>query len=246
MNEKGFSIEQIEAFLELVDLSYQKKYCVRNTPYGFRLMVIRKMLERIYKQLIKRNLNLYIPYGDDFLYDCSQFIKESNQKIYGYNEMRNTIQKENSYPMESNLDKRVDTLSRILSNWLVISDDYLYFEKDLESHLSSTLKRYYGTENVKEQYSIGGFLGLKTDIDLFNGEIGIELKIYDHLSASELQRLIGQVVYYTNRVYKERFIVFIVGRNEPDAIIKELSVFLKAIGGNVIYKKSLPFESKWL
>ena len=60
----------------------------------------------------------------------------------------------------------------------------------------------YGPTNVHTQYSVGGFLGLKCDIDLFNSKCcGIELKLAKQIAgnSSAYERLIGQVVYYSER-----------------------------------------------
>lgn len=71
-------------------------------------------------------------------------------------------------------------------------------------------------EDAVPQYNIGGYLGLKIDIDIGNGKVGVEVKLADSLldSATEIQRLIGQAVYYHKKRYMGNLIVAVVGRRE--------------------------------
>jgi hypothetical protein len=86
---------------------------------------------------------------------------------------------------------------------------------------------------------VGGFLALKTDLDVGNGLVGVELKIAENLTASEMQRLIGQVVYYKKRYYENNLIVFIAGRSALTSSLSELIEFLNELGAKVIYYHAL-------
>lgn len=82
---------------------------------------------------------------------------------------------------------------------------------------------------------MGGFLALKTDIDVGNGQVGIELKIADNLTATDMQRLIGQVIYYKKRFYNNNLLVVIAGRNSISSAFKELIDFIEELGVKVLY-----------
>ncbi len=87
--------------------------------------------------------------------------------------------------------------------------------------------------DVVPQYNIGGYLGLKIDIDLGNGRVGVEVKLATSLlKATEAHRLIGQAVYYQQRRYKDSLIVAVVGRSEEleYPMLKELRSFLESFG----------------
>ena len=81
-------------------------------------------------------------------------------------------------------------------------------EKRVQNNLLAQLKERYGQSNVNTEFSVGGHWGMKCDLDLFHGKIGIELKVAEQLkSASNVERLIGQVVYYMKKQYGNNLIV---------------------------------------
>ena len=97
-------------------------------------------------------------------------------------------------------------------------------EKKVEKIIFDQLEILY-KDQVHRQYNIQGYLGLKCDIDLGDGQVGIELKLANQLSnsSSNIERLLGQVLYYSKRTYKENLIVIVVGlEKEYDLKIKEL------------------------
>ncbi len=78
-------------------------------------------------------------------------------------------------------------------------------------------------DKVHRQYNIQGFLGLKCDLDIGDGQVGIELKLANQLSTTNIERLLGQVLYYSKRTYKENLIVLVVGlEKEYDQKVREL------------------------
>ena len=93
-------------------------------------------------------------------------------------------------------------------------------------------------EAVAEQYSVGGFLGLRIDLDIGNGSVGIEIKLADSLlsGTAEMQRLLGQVVFYSHRRYKDSLVVAIVGDRESllDPSLKELIAFIDSLGARCV------------
>lgn len=113
-------------------------------------------------------------------------------------------------------------------------------ETEVERIIAKQLRGHYGDNNVHQQYSVGGFLNLKCDIDLFDSKCcGIELKLASQLkSSSAKERLIGQAVYYSKRCYQNRQIVLVVGtKKEYDTTIKEVQDFLEEFGVIFIYKE---------
>ena len=126
------------------------------------------------------------------------------------------------------------TVQNALEN-LIIPKRRLTAEVDFEKFVTEQLAYIFGKERVHRQYSVGGFLALKTDIDLGNGQVGIELKIADNLSATDMQRLIGQVVYYKRRFYNNNLLLFIVSKSTINPTIKELKDFVEELGTTVIF-----------
>ena len=103
-------------------------------------------------------------------------------------------------------------------------------EKAVESVIAKQLIEIYGKQNVKRQYAVGGFLSLKCDIDLFDSKCcGIELKLAKSLNATTMQRVIGQVMYYSRRRYKDNgLILLVIGTSsELDPTLNELKSFIE-------------------
>ena len=130
------------------------------------------------------------------------------------------------------------TVQTALEN-LVISKRRLTSEADFEKFVTEQLADIFGKERVHRQYSVGGFLALKTDIDVGNGQVGIELKIADNLSATDMQRLIGQVVYYKRRFYNSNLLLFFVSKSTINPTIKELKDFVEELGTTVIFTTAI-------
>lgn len=110
-------------------------------------------------------------------------------------------------------------------------------EKSVENKVAAHLRTHF--EDVHQQYHVEGFLGLKVDIDI-RTEVGIELKLAKDLkSAASIQRLFGQVIYYSHKKYESDLIVFIVGtaeeRREP--MLKEVMDFLEELDVYVVFSK---------
>ena len=130
-----------------------------------------------------------------------------------------------------------------IKEYLSVPKSYCYkTEADVERIVAKQMVEEFGSENVKRQYAVGGFLNLKCDIDLYDGQCGIELKLAKQLSnATNLQRVIGQVFYYSQRRYKNTgLILLIVGtKEELDPNLKELKSFVEQIPGvHFMYKQA--------
>lgn len=135
---------------------------------------------------------------------------------------------------EKGLSISFENVITVLEN-LIVLKRRLTSEADLERFIAIQLAYVFGKEKVSTQYSVGGFLALKTDIDIGNGQVGIELKVADNLGATDMQRLIGQVIYYRKRFYNNNLLVFIAGRNSISSHFTELKDFIEELGIKVIY-----------
>ncbi len=109
-------------------------------------------------------------------------------------------------------------------------------EKNVENVVSKALHSSFN--HLKQQYNIGGYLGLKVDIDLGDGQVGIEVKLAKDLNTSGIQRLFGQVLYYSRRVYRKNLIVLIVGTDKQQTqVIKEVQSIIMEQGIQYYYLK---------
>lgn len=112
-------------------------------------------------------------------------------------------------------------------------------ENKVQRSIAKQLKDIYGSDMIDTEYSIGGHKGMRCDIDIANGAVGLELKVAEQLkSASNIERLVGQVVYDCWCRYKHNnFIVVVVGKEkENDAAMKELADIIHSLGAKFIFK----------
>jgi hypothetical protein len=143
--------------------------------------------------------------------------------------------------MENILSPQVDEVLAFLNTLQhKIKNRQLTSESYVEKISLSALKQEF--EDAHSQFNVGGYFGFKIDIDLFNGGTGIEIKLYNELlnSASNVQRLLGQVLYYSKRRYGKNLIILIVGREEGERnpIIKELKEIICSIDATFLYLKT--------
>ena len=142
----------------------------------------------------------------------------------------------------ANIPSVLDVFS-FINNFLLVKKSQYYgkTEQEVETIITKQLREQYGELNVHRQYSVGGFLGLKCDIDLFDSKCcGIELKLAKQLSVSSSakERLIGQAVYYSKRCYQNKLIILIIGtKKEYNTSLKEVQNFLEELGVYFIYKE---------
>jgi hypothetical protein len=162
-----------------------------------------------------------------------QFSNDINNYI-----IRITKMNADSYQLNNDSTIDFEFISELLEN-MFIPTRKIADESELEKYISKYLSGIYGTEKVHRQFNVGGFLGLKADIDLGNGTVGIELKVGDKLGATEMQRLIGQVLYYKNRYYKDRLILLIAGKSEVWSIMNELLTFVNELDIRAFYVKTI-------
>jgi hypothetical protein len=130
-----------------------------------------------------------------------------------------------------------DSVFETLENFKIKKVDYTD-EKNIQKVVSDYLDKHF-TNKVHREYNVGGFLGLKIDIDINDGKVGVEIKILKNLNSSSYERLLGQVIYYKKRKYDERLIILIVGTNseykENVQKIKELSDIIEDLDVKFLY-----------
>ena len=133
------------------------------------------------------------------------------------------------------IDIQVETVVNEI-NTMVIKKALYTSEKKVEDFICAELSNTIG--RAHSQYNIGGYLGLRVDIDLGDGQVGIELKLAKELSAANnIERLFGQVIYYSKRVYKDKLIVVVIGTDkEYTQIVKEVEKFINELGVKFVYK----------
>ena len=102
-------------------------------------------------------------------------------------------------------------------------------EADVEEVIADSLAPRF--QAVSQQYSVGGMLGLKIDLDIGDGQVGVELKLADSIlgNTNEFHRLIGQAVYYDHRRYKGNLILCVVGQrgDDEDPLLRDLFSLLQ-------------------
>jgi len=104
------------------------------------------------------------------------------------------------------------------------------FEDEAQALIEAELKTRF--ELVRGQYSVGGYLGQKIDLDIGNGKVGVELKLGSKLlGSSEAQRLIGQVTYYSKKRYGKNLVVTVTGSRDElrDSLLSELRSFIEEL-----------------
>lgn len=132
----------------------------------------------------------------------------------------------------------VEDITTFINDDLKIRKTQYTTEKNVENVIAKQLKEEFGDYSVHQQYNIGGFLGLKCDLDMFDGSIGIELKLAKDLSsASNIERLFGQVIYYNHRCYSGKLITLVVGtKKEYTKTLKEVEDLINELDITFIYK----------
>lgn len=132
----------------------------------------------------------------------------------------------------------LDSVLEILEG-INLSPNQLKSEKTVEKLIASELASEFGANNVHQQYSIPGYFGMKVDLDIGDGEVGVELKLASALdnSVANVQRLFGQAIYYKKRQYGESLIIAIVGNSklQEKPFMQEIKKHLNEIGVEYVY-----------
>ena len=170
--------------------------------------------------------------------DTEDFLKILQADLEAIDYSKTNLTDLSKFENDKELAISFDNVKLVLEN-IVVPKRKLTTEADLEKFLHDRLATVFGKDRVYRQYSVGGFLALKTDIDIGNGQVGIELKVADHLAATDMQRMIGQVVYYKKRYYNNNLIVYIASKSSLTPTIKELKDFIEELGTTIIFGQAI-------
>ncbi len=131
-------------------------------------------------------------------------------------------------------DIQVENVTYYIEKEVVVKKSQYTTESNVERIIANQLEDRFG--KVHRQYSIGGYLGLKCDIDIHDGKVGIEIKLANQLTTSNIERLFGQILYYSRRTYKQNLIVLVVGtEKEADRKVEEIADIINELGLKFIY-----------
>ena len=67
----------------------------------------------------------------------------------------------------------------------------------------------------------------------------MELKLADSLGAVDMQRVIGQLVYYKKRFYNDNLMLLIVSKSTITSTLLELKQFIEEQGTTVLFVKAI-------
>ncbi|MDO1451735.1 hypothetical protein Q0590_36010 [Rhodocytophaga aerolata] len=212
---------------------YKNRLLTNSDIYRQKLEIILGNLETDLETVKRKRTNkeIKLAVSNDFY----QILKDD---LRGVDYSKTNLADLEEFEATSDLAITTDNVKEVLEN-LVILKRRLSAEADLEKFVADQLAMIFGKDRVHRQYSVGGFLALKTDIDIGNGQVGIEVKIADDLSATDMQRMIGQVLYYKKRFYDNNLLVLIASKSTISPTIKELKDFIEELGAIVIFIKAV-------
>jgi len=240
----------ISKFLDLVD---------QDQATETQIVELRATIEQLYKSRVLSSSDIYRQKLEIILANLSEALEivkrkrtakelklELNKDLYqvfindleGVDYSKTNLSDLDKFENEKEIPITPGNVQAALEN-LVIIKRRLTTENDFEKFVAEQLAIIFGKERVHRQYSVGGFLALKTDIDIGNGQVGIELKIADHLSATDMQRMIGQVVYYKKRFYNSNLLVYVASKSTINPTTKELKDFIEELGTTVIFTSAV-------
>ncbi|WP_027003515.1 hypothetical protein [Hugenholtzia roseola] len=216
-----------------VENLYKNRILTESDIYLNKIELIRTSISTDLETLRRKRTNkeIKLTTNKSFLQILTSDIEAAN---YGNTDLSDIDKFEN----DKEVSLSADNVLRVLEN-LIIPKRRISEEKEFEKFVHERLTKVFGKERVHRQYSIGGFLALKSDIDVGNGQVGIELKVADNLSSTDMQRLIGQVVYYKRRFYNNNLILFIASKNTINPTIKELLGFVDELEVKTVFTTAI-------
>jgi len=212
---------------------YKNRILTSSDIYRQKLEIISSNLDDYFNILKRRRTNKELKL--EFSKELYQIFSND---LEGVDYSKTNLSDLDKFENEKEIPITPDNVKAALEN-LVIIKRRLTTESDFEKFVTDQLAMIFGKERVHRQYSVGGFLALKTDIDIGNGQVGIELKISDHLTASDMQRMIGQVVYYKKRFYNSNLLVYVASKSTINPTTKELKDFIEELETTVIFTSAI-------
>jgi len=229
VNKQSSSEAEINELIDTIRKLYERKILTNSDIYRQKIEVITEILTSKKSALDRKRVSKEISI------ELHDHVLDAFKNDLDLTDIKTKLSDLDKIENETSIDITFDNVAQVLEN-ILIPKSKLNKEADLEYFLGWELAHVFGKDNLSNQYSVGGFLALKTDLDVGNGKVGIELKIADNLSATDMQRLIGQALYYKKRFYKENLLVLIASKYSMPSHIKELSDFITELGIKVIYK----------
>jgi len=233
INQDVSQEKEISELLNSINKLYKEGHLDNRDVFRQKIELIRNNLSNDLQKVQRKRVDKSIPL--EISEDLRNVLKAD---LEGIDYSRTDLETLGEIGGKMELTMTKDDLIAILEN-LVIPKRKLTTEQDLEKFISDQLAAIFGKEKVHRQYSVGGFLALKTDIDVGNGQVGIEIKLSEKLTATDMQRMIGQVVYYKKRYYNENLIAFLVSRQMMNATISELKEFMEELGVTVVFNRAI-------
>ncbi len=233
LNNKDEAHEnEIVKLMEEIEFVYHSKYLNSNDFYYQKIRIIYNYLNSAFDKVKNKRVNKSVNLDVN-----KEFISILENDIDGVDYNKANIEDLKNYSVFNKIEINKENVAFFLENLIIpmIIDD----SRKLEDFLVKEFEYGFDKDNVHQQYNIGGLLSLKTDIDIGNGQVGIEVKLYNVPNASEMERAIGQIVYYKNRFYKVNLILYILSHSDKTPKIKELIELIEELGVQVIFKKSL-------
>jgi len=116
------------------------------------------------------------------------------------------------------------------------------YEKD-EAHLTNCIidhfKNHIASNDIRKEYKIGSEYSLRVDIDLFDEQVGIEVKKWSSLvNAVAFERAIGQTYLYLKKRYKNNnLIVLVVGmpKDKNDIKMSEFKNYISELKATFLF-----------
>jgi hypothetical protein len=226
---------EISEVVAIVDSLYKNGLLQDSDFFRQKIEIVRKKLssalEEVRRKRINKETKLTIEHGLRKIFE---------EDIGGIDYSKTAISDLHKFKEDTTITISSGMVQKALEN-LVIPKRRLTTEADFEKFVADQLSYIFSKEHVHRQYSIGGFLALKADIDVGNGQVGIELKIADNLSATDMQRLIGQIIYYKRRFYNNNLLLFIVSKSTITPTIMELKEFVEELGTTVVFSTATSY-----
>lgn len=224
---------ELTELTEAIARLYSERKLVQTDLYRQKIELItsalNKAINEVKRKRTKKEVNLEVH---------KDFIAVLLDDLDGVDYSKSDLASLSDYESNDLSNVNADTVEQALKH-LVVIKRRLSSEADLEKFLSEQLAYLYGRDRIHRQYSVGGFLALKTDIDIGNGQVGLELKIAEKLNASEMQRIIGQVLYYKKRFYHDNLIVCIASKSPITSSLRELIEFIEELDIKVVFIQAI-------
>lgn len=232
-NQPVVTENELVTLANVIEKLYVERKLIQSDFYRQKIelitTILNKAIEEVKRKRTKKEISLKVP---------KEFTKILLEDLDNVDYSKSDLMLLDAYESNEPIQISPENIEKVLSH-LVVVKRRLTSEVDFEKFISDQLAQVYGKDQIHRQYSVGGFLALKTDIDIGNGQVGIELKVADKLTASEMQRLVGQVLYYKKRFYNDNLLVLIGSKTPINSTLKELKEFIEELEVTVVFVQAI-------